>query len=144
MPFSIFAFLYFLSNCAHTESVYITWQSLPRKKNFLKKRQYGLVIIIIIIIPSLLPLFYVPKCKINLTFKLEIIRGKFQTELSLCHKLWFFNPCIISIRCCRRLIFQTINSVRSNSLSLKYQRLTPSGYRDLRIKKFKWRKLNSF
>ena len=87
---------------------------------------------------------YVTKCKINLTFKLEIIRGKFQTELSLCHKLWFFNPCIISIRCCRRLIFQTINSVRSNSLSLKYQRLTPSGYRDIRIIKFKWRKLNSF
>ena len=29
--------------------------------------------------------------------------------------------------CFRPLIFQTMNSVRSNSLSLKYQRFTPSG-----------------
>ena len=37
----------------------------------------------------------------------------------------FFNP-HISI-CCRYLIFQTINSARSNNLCLKYQRCTLSG-----------------
>ena len=32
--------------------------------------------------------------------------------------------------------FQTINSVRFNSLSLKYQRCTPSGCKDIVIGKF--------
>ena len=36
------------------------------------------------------------------------------------------------------LIFQTINSGRSNSLSLKYQRFTPLGYKDLGVRKFKF------
>ena len=34
----------------------------------------------------------------------------------------------------RPLIFQTINSVRSNNLCLKYPRFTPSGYRDKGIR----------
>ena len=33
------------------------------------------------------------------------------------------------------MIFQTINSVKSNSLSLKYQRFTPSGCKDIRVRK---------
>ena len=46
-------------------------------------------------------------------------------ELSLCHKLWFLNIYICATKCCRPLIFQTMNSVISNNLSLKYQRFTP-------------------
>ena len=36
------------------------------------------------------------------------------------------------------LIFQTINSVRSNSLSLKYQRFTPSGCKAIGVRKCKF------
>ena len=36
------------------------------------------------------------------------------------------------------LLFQTINFVMSNNLSLKYQRYTPSGSKDIRIKKFEF------
>ena len=35
---------------------------------------------------------------------------------------------------CKPLIFQTINSVRLNSLSLKYQRFTPSGCKYIGIR----------
>ena len=38
-----------------------------------------------------------------------------------------------SIQCRRLQIFQTMNTVRSNNLSLKYQRLTPSGCKNLGI-----------
>ena len=38
-----------------------------------------------------------------------------------------FNPYIYATRCRRSLVFQTINSVISKSLSLKYKRFTPSG-----------------
>ena len=33
------------------------------------------------------------------------------------------------------MIFQAFNSVKSKSLSLKYKRFTPSGYKDIEIKK---------
>ena len=55
-------------------------------------------------------------------------------EFSLCHKL------LLNTNQWRRhLIFQTKNSVRSNNLSLKYQRLTPtpSGCKDKDIVKIK-------
>ena len=39
-------------------------------------------------------------------------------ELSLCHKLWFSNAYIFATQCRRPQIFQTMNSVRSNNLSL--------------------------
>ena len=39
-------------------------------------------------------------------------------ELSSCHKLGFTNPFIFATRYQRSLIFYTINSVKSNSLSL--------------------------
>ena len=49
-------------------------------------------------------------------------------ELSFCHKildLWYFN-------------FQTMNSVRPNNLSLKYQRFTTSGCKDKEKEKFEF------
>ena len=36
---------------------------------------------------------------------------------------------------------QTLNSVKSNNLSLKYQRFTPSGYKDIKIKKISFVKI---
>ena len=53
-------------------------------------------------------------------------------ELSLCHKLWFFYH-IFGSKCCRPYIFQTMNSVRSNNLNLKYQRFTKSGSKDIEV-----------
>ena len=57
-------------------------------------------------------------------------------ELSLCHKLWFSNPYIFETQCLRPNIFQTKYTVRSNNLSLKYQRFTPSGSKDIGDLKF--------
>ena len=34
-----------------------------------------------------------------------------------------------------------MNSVRSNNLSLKYQRFTPQGCKDIGIRKFEWQRL---
>ena len=51
----------------------------------------------------------------------------FEKDLSLCHKLRFSNPWIFANWWRKPLIFQTINSVRPNNLSLKYQRFTPLG-----------------
>ena len=56
--------------------------------------------------------------------------------MSLCHKLRFSNPHIFVAQCRRPKIFQTMNSGRSNNQSLKYQRLRPSSYQDLGIRKF--------
>jgi len=38
----------------------------------------------------------------------------------------------------RPYIFQTMKSVRSKYLSLKYQMFTPSGYKDIEIRKFEF------
>ena len=54
-------------------------------------------------------------------------------ELSLCHKLWFSNYYIFGTKCCSSQIFQTMNSVRSNNLSLKYQRFTTSSTKDIEV-----------
>ena len=43
-------------------------------------------------------------------------------ELSLDHKLWFSKPYIFTTQYCGYLIFLTLNYVRWNNLSLKYQR----------------------
>ena len=53
-----------------------------------------------------------------------------------CHKLLFPNLYICATRCCIPLIFQTMNSVRSKCLSLKYNMFTPSGCKDIGIRKF--------
>jgi len=45
----------------------------------------------------------------------------------------FANQCIIS-----SFIFQTMNSVRSNNIRLKYHRFTPSGCKGLGIRKFEF------
>ena len=50
-------------------------------------------------------------------------------------KFWFSNPNIFAMRGCRPLIFQTINFVRSNMLSLKYQRFTLWGCKDIGLRK---------
>ena len=46
-----------------------------------------------------------------------------------------FNLISSTTQCCRPLIFQTINSDGSNNQSLKYQRFTPSCFRDIGIRK---------
>ena len=59
-------------------------------------------------------------------------------ELSFCHKLRFSNSYNLANRFPRPLIFQTINSGSPNSLSLKYQRFTPSGCKDIGVRKCKF------
>ena len=56
-------------------------------------------------------------------------------ELTLCHKLSFSKPYIFGTKCCRPQIFQTMHSVRSNNQSLKYQRFTTLGSKDICIRK---------
>ena len=65
--------------------------------------------------------------------QLQIIK-----ELSFCHKLRFSYSYNLETCFPRPLIFQTINSGRSNSLSLKYQRFTPSGCKDIGVRKYKF------
>ena len=62
----------------------------------------------------------------------------FSKEWSLCNKLWFSHPYIFATQCRRPEIFQNMNSVRLNSLSLEYQRFTALGCKDMRIKKFEF------
>ena len=59
-------------------------------------------------------------------------------ELSFCHKLRFSNSYNLATRFPRPLIFQTITSGRSNSLSLKYQRFTALGCKDIGVRKCKF------
>ena len=59
-------------------------------------------------------------------------------ELSLCHKLEFSNPYIFKPQFCRPLIFQTMNCVRSDNLSLKNQRCTQTGCKDIGILNFEF------
>ena len=70
--------------------------------------------------------------------KKYFIKRKTKKELSLNHKLWFSNKNIFAIRFRRRWKFQTMNSVRSNSLSLKYQGFPPLVCQDKRIGKFEF------
>ena len=48
-------------------------------------------------------------------------------------KLWFSICYIFAAQYRRPLIFQTLNSVRSNNISLKYQRFTTLGFKDIGI-----------
>ena len=63
--------------------------------------------------------------------KWGVLEGFKQRKLSSCHKLKFANLYIFATRCRRTLIFQIKNSVRSNRLSLNYQRFAPSRYKDI-------------
>ena len=49
-----------------------------------------------------------------------------------------YHPYICSTQCRRSSIFQTMNSVRPKSLSLKYQRFTPSDFKEIGIRKFEF------
>ena len=74
----------------------------------------------------------------------HIFSPRITKELSLCHKLWFSYPYIFATQCLRPHVFQNKYTVRSNNLSLKYQRFTPSGSKDMGIKKFKFVTKNQF
>ena len=56
------------------------------------------------------------------------IWNRFKKKLSFCHKLWFSNPYIFATQRRRPFIFQTM---KSNNLDLKYQRITPSDWKDI-------------
>jgi len=58
-------------------------------------------------------------------FKLLIKKTNFEFTFNYSQAL-LFNLFIFATRCRRPWIFQTMNSVRSNNLSLKYQKFTPS------------------
>ena len=60
--------------------------------------------------------------------------------MRLRHKLRFFKSLIFATRICRRTpqIFQTMNSVQSNILNLKYLMFTSSGCKDMGIIKFEF------
>ena len=53
-------------------------------------------------------------------------------------KLWCSNLYIFAIQCRRPYIFQNINSVRSNNLSLKCLKFSTSGWTDIGIRKFEF------
>ena len=60
---------------------------------------------------------------------------KYSNELTLCNKLWFSNPNIFGFQRRKPLKFQTMTFVRSNNISLKYQRFTTLGSKDIGIRK---------
>ena len=55
-----------------------------------------------------------------------------------CHNFKFSCRYIFATQCRRTLLLQTINSVLSNNLSLKYQRFKPSGFKDIEIQQIKF------
>ena len=64
---------------------------------------------------------------------------KSKKNLSLRHKLKSSNPYIFAAcRWYKSLIFQTLNSVGSKSLNLKYKRFTPLGCKDIEIGVFEF------
>ena len=72
-------------------------------------------------------------------FKKQIYLNKFKLHhlyMHLCLCVWInlYND-IFRFQCRRSLIFQTMNSVRSNNISLKYQRFTTLGFQDIGIRK---------
>ncbi len=57
-------------------------------------------------------------------------------KLSLSHKLWLLNPYTLTTQCRRPQKFQTLYSVRSNNISLKYQRFTHQAAKYIGSRKF--------
>ena len=68
-------------------------------------------------------------------FKIKVFPIK---NMSFCHKHKFIYHYIFAIKCRRPLIFETVNSVKSNGLSLKYQRFASSGCKDIGFRKFEF------
>ena len=62
---------------------------------------------------------YIGKCLQKSVFNVERIYKKILKKLNSSHKLKISNLYIFATRCCRLLIFHTINSAISNSLNLK-------------------------
>ena len=56
--------------------------------------------------------------------------------INLATKSDFLIPIFLQLNLCRPYIFQSIYSVGSNNLSLKFQRFTPSVCKDIWIRKF--------
>ena len=81
--------------------------------------------------------FYFNGFVLNLHYNIliEYIILSTSKELSLCHKLWCSDPFIFPNQSHRPWIFQTMNSVRSNSLDFKYLISTAFGYKDMGIRK---------
>ena len=65
-------------------------------------------------------------------------RNSNQKELCPGHKLFFSNSCIFTTQWRRPWIFQAVNYVRSENLSFKYKRFTPSGFLDKGTRKFEF------
>ena len=59
------------------------------------------------------------------------LRAKVYKGTEFLPQTLFSNPYIFETECFRFLKFQTMNSVRSNNLSLNYQRVIPSGCKDM-------------
>ena len=74
----------------------------------------------------------------HLTVHRAVFKHSKVKELSRCHKLGFSNHYIFGTKYCRPWIFQTMNSVKSNNLSLKYQRFTTSGSKDIGVSTFEF------
>ena len=55
-----------------------------------------------------------------------------------CHKFSVSNPFTFTTQCHIPLECQTMNSVRLNDPSLKYQRFAPSGCKDMKIRKLEF------
>ena len=80
----------------------------------------------------------VPNIEFILLAQFQTYRYNHAKELSFCHKFKYSYPYILATQCHRPQIFQTISSVRSNNLSLKFQRFTPTGCRDIEMRKFEF------
>ena len=88
------------------------------------------------LLPNQSSQFFSQCCIAGCTKKLSKFCVFFLKELRFCHKLNFLIIYVTKYR--RPLIFQTINYVRWDSLSLKYQRFTSTGCEDIRIRKFEF------
>ena len=81
----------------------------------------------------------------------KIIKEEWMKNGIRMEKIWrkketeFLNPHSFITQCSKPLIFQIINSVRSNNVSLKYQNCIPLCYKDIRFKSLSlWQRLKSF
>ena len=79
-----------------------------------------------------LMLYYTVKASKVLKLKTDIHSSK---ELSLCHKLWIYNPYIFRTQCRKSFIFQTYIIWSNRIHSLKYQRSTTLESKDIGFRK---------
>ena len=89
-------------------------------------------------IPDLVKFIFLFHSFLVLTVHLYSTFFVFLKEFSLRRKLRFSNTYIFATQCRRPQIFQTMNYVRPNRLSLKYQGFPPSDYQDMGIRKFEF------